>query len=144
MQIYFEYCIDSSVWIEAARRKGSVEVKVALEALLEVDEAVWCGPVKLEVLGGATREERRALEHYFEVIPYVPAREEFWVSAKQLSWRICDAGLTVPWNDLLIAAISLYQACRVYAQDQHFEDMVPLTVALYRPGYGGSYNPGEE
>ena len=45
--------VDSSVWIEALWREVNVHVKLALEALLEEYEAAWCGPVKLEVLGGA-------------------------------------------------------------------------------------------
>ena len=137
--------VDSSIWIEAARRHGDLKVKVALEALLEEGEATWCGPVKLEVLGGARKEERRALEHYFAVIPYVPLRDEAWEHAKQLAWRVRDGGLTVPWNDILIAGISLKLGCRVYAQDKHFEAMAPLIgLSLYQPSYGGSYNPGIE
>ena len=45
--------VDSSVWIESLRREGRLDVKLALEGLLEEYEAAWCGPVKLEVLGGA-------------------------------------------------------------------------------------------
>ena len=50
--------VDSSVWIEALRRDGRLDVKLALEGLLEEYEASWCGPVKLEVLGGARPQER--------------------------------------------------------------------------------------
>ncbi|MBC8040902.1 MAG: VapC toxin family PIN domain ribonuclease, partial [Opitutaceae bacterium] len=60
--------VDSSVWIEAARRQGDLATKVALRALLDEYEAAWCSPVKLEVLGGARREERRALETFFACI----------------------------------------------------------------------------
>lgn len=47
--------VDSSVWIEAARRQGDLATKVALRALLDECEAALCSPVKLEVLGGARR-----------------------------------------------------------------------------------------
>lgn len=137
--------VDSSIWIEAARRNGDLTVKVALEALLDESEAAWCGPVKLEVLGAARKEERRAMEHYFAVIPYVPLRDEAWEHAKQLAWKVRDGGLTVPWNDILIASISLTLGCRVYAQDKHFDALAPLAgLSLYKPSYGGSYNPGGE
>ena len=53
--------VDSSVWIEAARRQGDLGCKVALESLLEEYEAAWCSPVRLEVMGGARKEERRGL-----------------------------------------------------------------------------------
>ncbi len=134
--------VDSSVWIEAARRDGALTVKVALEALLDAGEAAWCGPVKLEVLGGARREERRAMEYFFAVIPYIPAREEHWEIAKQLAWKLRDAGLTVPWNDILIAGIGIKLGCRLYAQDKHFIAMAPLiSLPLYTPSYGGSFDP---
>ena len=51
--------VDSSVWIEALRRDGNVHVKVALESLLQEYEATFCGPVKLEVLGGARKQDRQ-------------------------------------------------------------------------------------
>jgi predicted nucleic acid-binding protein len=45
--------VDSSVWIDALRREGGLQVKLALENLLEEYEAAFCGPTKLEVLRGA-------------------------------------------------------------------------------------------
>ena len=53
--------VDSSVWIEAIRRAGRLEVKVGLEGLLDEYAAAWFGPVKLEVLGGARAQERSRL-----------------------------------------------------------------------------------
>jgi len=64
--------IDSSAWVEALRRKGRLEVKLAVETLLEAYEAQWCSPVRLEVLGGARASERRMLGKFFAVIPYRP------------------------------------------------------------------------
>ncbi len=51
-----------------------------------------------------------------------------------------DAEESVPWNDLLIAAVALRQGCRIIAQEGHFESMAERSqIQLYRPGYGGSY-----
>jgi len=137
--------VDSSVWIEATRRKGDLAVKVALEGLLEEYEAAWCGPVKLEVLGGARAEERRKLEFWFDVIPYREMRDGHWDAAKRNAWRLRDKGLTVPWNDVLIATLAVDWEMRVYAHDAHFTAMAPLLgLSLYEPGYGGRYEPGDE
>lgn len=133
--------VDSSVWIEAARKQGSLACKVALEALLEEYEATLCSPVKLEVLGGARVEDRRGLAAGFAVIPYLQADETIWELAVKNAWRLRDAGLTVPWNDVLIASLSIHHICRVYALDKHFEQMQSVIgVRLYQPGYGGSYS----
>ena len=135
--------VDSSVWIEAIRRDGSLNVKLALENLLEEYEAAWCGPVKLEVLGGARLQDREQLESHFSCIPYFPMMDAAWDSAKKLAWRLHDRGCTAPWNDILIAALSVKADCRVYAVDKHFEQMQSsgAGIRLYQPGYGGKYNP---
>ena len=135
--------VDSSVWIEALRRDGNVHVKLALEALLEEYEAAWCGPVKLEVLGGARVQDRKALEEQFSCIPYFPMTDDAWDSAKEVAWRLRDKGCTAPWNDVLIATLSRKAECRVYAVDKHFDLMQRngAGIVLYEPGYNGKYNP---
>ena len=135
--------VDSSVWIEALRRDGRLDVKLALENLLEAYEAAWCGPVKLEVLGGARAQDRKALAEQFSRIPYFPMADAAWNSAKNLAWRLRDKGCTAPWNDILIAALSVKADCRIYAVDKHFQLMYEsgAGIRLYQPGYAGQYNP---
>ena len=132
--------VDSSAWIEALRRHGDLRVKLAVEGLLDAYEAQWCTPIRLEVLGGARKEERTRLGHWFSVIPYRPVREEDWERAIALAWRLRDSGLTVPWLDVLIAAVALHDQVRVYAVDTHFQEISKRTgLILYEPGYGGGY-----
>ncbi len=133
--------VDSSVWIEALRREGRLEVKLGLEGLLEQYDAVWCGPVKLEVLGGARPQDRGRLETHFSCIPYLPMKDTAWESAKSLAWRLRDRGCVTPWNDVLIAALSVEADCRIYSVDKHFEMMRAAGggIRLYHPGYGGAY-----
>src|SRR5271154_3837685 len=113
--------VDSSVWIEALRRDGNVNVKLALENLLEEYEAAWCGPVKLEVLGGARSQDREKLEAHFGCIPYFQMKDSAWENAKSLTWRLRDKVCNTPWNDILIAALSVLAGCRIYTVDKHFE-----------------------
>jgi len=136
--------VDSSVWIEGLRRYGRLDVKLGLEGLLDAYEAQWCAPVRLEVLGGARREERRRLVRHFSVIPYRATTEADWDRAVALSWRLRDAGVSVPWLDVLIAAIALHDHVRVYAIDRHFQGIAEHAgLALYEPGYGGTFRPEE-
>ena len=137
--------VDSSIWIESARRSGDMLCKVALEELLSHAEAALCSPVRLEVLGGARVEERRRMSAFFSIVPYVPLTEKHWSKASELGWVLRDAGHTLPWSDILIAAVALSVGCRVYAKDEHFDIMAEcLALPLYRPGYGGSFDPGVE
>jgi predicted nucleic acid-binding protein len=132
--------VDSSAWIEALRRHGDLRVKLAIEGLLDAYEAQWCTPIRLEVLGGARKEERTRLGHWFSVIPYRSVREEDSERAIALAWRLRDGGLTVPWLDVLIAAVALHDQVRVYAVDARFKEISKRTgLRLYEPGYGGRY-----
>lgn len=70
--------VDSSVWIEAARRNGSMDVKCGLEGLLEEYQAALCGLVWLEVLGGAREQERPRMESYLRVLPRLLTGEPCW------------------------------------------------------------------
>jgi predicted nucleic acid-binding protein len=134
--------VDSSVWIEALRRQGRLDVKVALEALLEAYEAQLCAPVRLEVMGGSRREERRVIGSYFSIIPYRSVGPDDWERAISLAWRLRGAGLTVPWLDVLTASLAIHDCVRLFTIDTHFEKIAETAgLVLYRPGYGGSFQP---
>jgi predicted nucleic acid-binding protein len=132
--------VDSSVWIEAARRGGSMDVKCGLEGLLEEFQAGLCGLVWMEVLGGARGTERSRMRSYFAVLPRLPTEEAAWNEASLAAATLRDHGLTIPWSDVLVATLALMQGIRVYAHDGHFNRMAPvLGLQLYEPGYGGRY-----
>ncbi|MCC5835440.1 MAG: PIN domain-containing protein [Opitutales bacterium] len=134
--------VDSSAWIEALRRRGRLEVRLAVEGLLDAYQAQWCTPVRLEVLGGARKEERRRLGVHFSVIPYRRCEEDDWERAISLAWTLRDDGLSVPWLDVVVAAIALHDGNRLYAIDKHFEEIAARTgLQLYQPGYGGTFAP---
>ena len=138
--------VDSSVWIKSGRRDGDLAVKVALESLLEAYEACWCGVVKLEFVGRTRAEQRRKLEFFFSTIPYLAITERTWEAAKNLGWKLRDAGVTVPNNDILLAALAIDTGCRLYSVDHHFEEIARVAPALflYQPGYGGMYREDAE
>jgi len=138
--------VDSSVWIAAGRRDGDLSTKVALESLLEAYEACWCGVVKLEVVAREIPERRRKLEFFLSTIPYRPITEPIWEAAKLLGWKLRDAGVNVPNNDILLAALAVKSLCRLYSVDAHFEQIAKIepNLVLYTPGYGGMYHDGQE
>lgn len=134
--------VDASVWIEALRRKGSIEVKLAVEGLLEAYEVQMCAPVQLEVMGGARAPERKRLGFYFSIIPFRACEPTDWERATQFAWKLRDAGISVPWLDVLIASIAHHDGIRVYSIDRHFSDIARVSgLQLYQPGYGGTYCP---
>ncbi len=55
---------------------------------------------------------------------------------------LSDSGQTIPWNDILVAAVSVSRGWRIYARDRHFDAMRDvLGLRLYEPDYGGKYRP---
>ena len=134
--------VDSSVWIEAARKNGRREVKFALRGLLDEYEAAFCGPVMLEVLGGARKDRRKSMRMFFECLPYRGTGRDIWHATLKNAHKVRDLGINPKWNDLVIATIALRHKDRVFSIDKHFTEMAPvLGLFLYQPGYGGSYNP---
>lgn len=134
--------VDSSVWIEALRKKGDLHAKLALEKLLDAYEAGMCTPIRLEVLGGVRKEERKRIGHYLSIIPYRSVSEKDWEHAITVAWTARNNGLSLPWMDVLIASVCLQENYRLYTLDRHFYKLAEfLPLALYQPGYGGNYNP---
>ena len=97
--------VDSSVWIEASRRDGSLEYKVGLEGLLEAAEAMFCGRSNLNSQSGARAQERKRMSFYFDCIPYRTMEDSDWELAKDCAWRLRDKGHSLPWNDILIGSL---------------------------------------
>ena len=101
-----------------------------------------CGPVRLEVLGGARQVDRKRMAAYFDCVPYRAMTDDAWAFALDCAWRLRDKGHTIPWNDIVIGSLSVRWTCRVYSADAHFELMRDVIgVRLYQPGYGGMYQP---
>lgn len=135
--------VDSCVWIEAAKLKGDLLVKVALRNLLDEYQAAFCGPVKLEILGAVRTDSRSKWLKSLATVPYLPMKDQQWDEAVRLSWSLRGRGVIVPWNDVLISSIALKKECRVYSIDSDFQSIARVTgLPLYQPGYGGAYNPG--
>jgi predicted nucleic acid-binding protein len=134
--------VDTSVWIEASRRDGKQDVKLALHGLLDAYEATLCGPVEMEFLGGARVEEKARLQAWCNILPYYRCDQKIWRKAATNFSTLRSRGVAAPWNDVLIATISREADCRIYASDRHFELMAPiLHLTLYQPGYMGGYSP---
>ena len=134
--------IDTSAWIEFFRRDGNPVVKLAMKALVEELEATLCGPVEMEFLGGARAHERARIQSRFDILPYLSNDQKIWRQAATNYAALRAEGVTVPWNDVIIASLAIREGCRTYAVDQHFEWMGKhLGLRLYKPSYNGSFRP---
>ncbi len=132
--------IDSSAWVEFFRRGGDLGVKLAVAHIRDEMQAAICGPVAMELLGGAREQDRRRLEQDFRLLYWLRSDERLWKESAGHYARLRRHAVTAPWNDVLIASLALKFSCRVYAVDRHFPLMAPiLGLRLYEPGQNGNY-----
>jgi len=114
--------IDTSAWIEFLRREGHVGTKNRVATLISNDEAAYPCPVLMELLAGAKdgREEtlvRQALG-LCERLFFSPAS---WEEAAQLERALRGRGVTVPRDDILVAAAALGAQMPLLCRDGHFD-----------------------
>ena len=117
--------VDTSAWVEALRKDGDAGLRAAVAHLLMAGDAVLCDLVRLELWNGARGERERAeLRRIETVLETIPTGPEDWEAARDLARTCRAAGITVPANDLLIAAIARRHGLSLLHADAHF-DLVP-------------------
>jgi predicted nucleic acid-binding protein len=125
--------VDTSVWINAFRSTTSSEA-VVLRALLDADEVALAVPVRLEILGGASKSERVRLRRLLSALPVLYPTDD--------TWRLIDswldpagaAGEQFGLGDLLIGALAHESGSLVWSLDSDFRRMARLGFAnVYEP-----------
>lgn len=116
------YLVDSSAWIFALRRRPSEAIQRRIRELAELDAVAICGLVELEILGGATNEtEYQQLERQLRGLHRLPTDEADWNSAARLAFSLRRSGVTVPFPDLLLAALALRHGAILVHADRDFD-----------------------
>lgn len=119
--------VDSSVWIRLMR-EGRDPVQILVERAKTCDLAT-CGMVRLEVLRGIIRRGvRDAVEEFMNVMINVPADNRIWETAAQEAWQLDRRGITLPAQDLVIAACAQRIEATVLTFDHHFYDIPGVTI----------------
>ncbi|UCC41104.1 MAG: PIN domain nuclease [Candidatus Aminicenantes bacterium] len=115
------FLIDSSVWIEYLRPKGSAKIKNKIRELLEVGEIVICGIVLIEILRGAKnkRDFDKLYDSFFS-LPQIPIDEEIIKKASKWAYEMDRKGKIVSTTDLIIASAA-YKKARLLHIDRDFK-----------------------
>ena len=112
--------VDTSVWVAAERRPSS-ETATTLVALLDADEVALALPVRLELLAGVARADRRAFLRAFSALPVLIPTEETWQPLDDWIARAADAGQRFAITDLLIARLADEIGGLVWSLDSDFD-----------------------
>jgi len=115
------FLIDSSVWVEYFRPKGSQKVKERVKAILQREEAVSCGIVVLEILRGARNEKDfQILRDSLVSLPQISIDDTVIERASRWGFLLDRKGKVVSTTDLLIASAAYKKACLLHS-DSDFQ-----------------------
>lgn len=114
--------IDTSVWIEFFRKKGSPLAKSRVASLLNDDAAAYTCPVLMELIAGA--REPAEVELTLETLGLcqrIIFQPEFWERAASLEKTLRRRGITVPRDDVLVATTAIESRLVLLCRDAHFD-----------------------
>lgn len=117
--------VDSSVWIQALRDADCPEAQ-HLRDLLDADRVAMAAPVRLEILGGASKRDRRRLRTLLEALPLYLPDAATWNRLDSWVERAGDADQQFGVGDLLVAAIVADHEGELWANDSDFARMEKL------------------
>ena len=124
--------VDTSVIVTFWKKPKDRWRQVFLE-----EEVAICGIVKAELMHGA--QDERTLSIIVEALSefvYVPIDETVWEDVGRLLYRLRRKGIAVPFQDVVLCALSLRHNMPIWTEDKHFE-LIKSEVKelqLFRPG----------
>lgn len=119
---------DTCAWIDFFRGRQTPLAEALGDSLMRV-EVVTCGVVLYELLQGIKSQSEEVLvQNAFQALLHLEMTRELWISAGQLSARLRSSGHTLPFSDIMIAAIALHSGCAILTIDRHFEVIPGLVV----------------
>ena len=119
---------DTCAWIDYFR-PGAAPLGQVLDQALSAEIVYVCGPVLYELFQGAKSEKERALlTSAFGALPYLEMNEALWIIAGQLSADTRKEGITIPFSDVLIAALAIEHDLAVLTSDEHFRNIPGLVI----------------
>ena len=118
--------IDTSVWIEYFRSKSSsVEQKV--DRFLEKDEIYIPKIIIAELMQGSkSTKELSIIEDFFDAFHIIDQKEDSWIKAGSLSYKLKKKGKNINLFDCYIAVIAQEYGCIIFSLNRHFKEMQSL------------------
>lgn len=119
--------VDSSMFIQLMRERKDPAYELSSRA--QRMDLATCGMVQLEVLRGMRVPRLRdALRKFMSVMRYAAADFRMWDAATDIAWCLDRKGISLPAQDLVIAACARRLDAAVLTLDNHFYDVPDLRV----------------
>lgn len=117
--------VDTSVWVDVIRRPAT-ERAATFRRLLDADEVALPLPVRLELMSGIARKDRRAFRRALAALPLLVPSEDTWQLMGSWVEPAADAGFRFAVTDLLVAALASDIVGLVWSLDSDFAAMETL------------------
>jgi len=122
--------VDTSSWIEYLRGHEN-DVARRVKELVRLDQAGWCDLIAVELWNGVRPgSEKKALKELEEAATSYALSSDVWRKARRLALRCRESGVTVPANDVVIAACAVNYGLEIEHYDRHFEKILPIAAKL--------------
>ncbi len=123
---------DTSVWI-AYQREPESDIGKEFELLLTGDSIAMLGPIMAEILQGSRSDgEFNFYVNRLDGLRFIDTDQQTWTLVGDLGYQLRSRGDTVPFADLVIAALAIQNRLPVFTLDQDFRRIPGLD--LYEPG----------
>lgn len=95
--------------------------------LLNQEDCVICGIVISELYSGIkSKKEEKAVELFVNSLDCLSVEESDWQKIGQLISHFKKNGLSVPFQDAVLAFLSIKYGCKILTLDKHFPMMKVL------------------
>ena len=95
--------------------------------LLNQEDCVICGIVISELYSGIkSKKEEKAVELFVNSLDCLSVEESDWQKIGQLISHFKKNGLSVPFQDAVLAYLSIKYDCKILTSDKHFPMMKVL------------------
>lgn len=120
------FLVDSSVWTEYVRPKGSPNIKERVRAILQKEEVVSCGIIVVEILRGAENEKDfESLRDSLMSLPQIPIDATVIERASKWGFLLDRKGRAVSTTDLIIASAAYKNALLLHS-DRDFDTIASI------------------
>lgn len=124
--------IDTSVWIDYFQNKPS-DLSERVDGILSGDSVYVPKIVIAELIQGArSQKELSVIEDFLHAFNIIDQKEDTWIEAGKLSYRLRKKGRNINLTDCYIAIIARAYKCRIFTLDKHFKDIqTEIEIDLY-------------
>lgn len=118
--------VDTNIIIDYLKGNESI-----LSDLIEEDNLAICGIILAELLHGIQSEKDRGLvDDAINDFEWIPIHDTIWYPFGSNLNLLRKNGLTIPFQDVLLATLCIEKDLQIATKDKHFKDIASILTNL--------------